>query len=810
MTRKSTLAAIALVCASICTAATLPTPRPHPRLQIDAALLQEIRALRAADDPAWVRLEKWGRGHSTADKPAAAVQSTYGHMLIFLAAGDRAHFDAAWKPVTARIYRNGTDRQGGISKLLDLFHGDAHQAAFQGGSLIASMAHFYDWGYSQLTPDQRKDLADWLYDAASYLYNDNKSGRAFMRNDGAVATLGLAASAYALLGDDPRADRIVGWFREYWSEVVKGLDVIGKGGAAGEGNAYGSSPTAYGFITTANVVYYATGEDLFLSHPWFRLRLAYDAFAAYPGTIGGPDAPTGYPNTPIVEEASIGGDGRRGASWHSQSLRPNGLILSRRFAGTPEAALWNWVYRQPAVDHANDDGQAVFDLLYYSPRPRLEKPTRLSYYDPNMGYVYIRSDWDSPDATWIAFWAGPHIDTHEHLDQGAFTIFKRRDLAPKTGHYDADNVKSSHHLAYYTRTVSSNGILIGDPHEVFRNFIAGMGCDAKGKGDRIPAPDSKEQLCIPNDGGQRTFTPGGMAAHDAGFFNEHRDDFDVARVVSFRDDGQAVTIAADITNAYSNPRYTAPGNSAKVTRVWRRLVYLRRADIVLVADTVESTNPAFEKKWLLHSLDRLEVGGEVWKIDDGESVHTGVNTAKIVVDDADRSDLHQTTFDLRKGYAALLVKTVFPEQFRYRVIGGRDAADRPHGDLYGFGRNTEHLHRHIKDFWVKDYNEGVLPGHKSVNWAPAFPIEAYAQEYLPNYGPGYGRWRLELEPAQPAKVDYFLNVLQPTLDAGAELPPAVRVDYGGNFGAEVKTAAGVYRILFRKDALEAPRVTRLP
>ena len=70
------------------------------------------------------------------------------------------------------------------------------------------------------------------------------------------------------------------------------------------------------------------------------------------------------------------------------------------------------------------------------------KPSRLSFFDPSMGFVYIRSDWDSPDATWIAFWAGPHIDTHQHLDQGAFAIFKRRDLAPKTGHYDTD-IRSS-------------------------------------------------------------------------------------------------------------------------------------------------------------------------------------------------------------------------------------------------------------------------------------------------------------------------------------------------------------------------------
>jgi hypothetical protein len=789
-------------CAFVCCAGALPTPRPHPRLQLDAALLQQIKTLRDQGDPAWKRFERNGRVNNP------QVTTIYSRMLLYLVTGDRAHYDAMWQTVSAKIYKNGKDRQGGLTKLLDLYQGDKHKAAFIGGTFIASIAHFYDWGYAQLSADQRKDLADWLYDAASFTFNDNNASHAFMRNDGASATVGLASAAYALLGDDSRAEQMLGWFRNFWSEIVHGLDIMGKGGAAGEGNAYGSSPTAHGIITTANVVYYASGEDLFASHPWFRLRLAYDAFAAYPGTIGGKDGAVHWPESPIVEEASIGGDGRRGSSWHSGSLRPNGLMLSRRFAGTREANEWNWVYRQPEVDHMEAGASAVYDVLYWSPAPKLVKPTRLSYFDPSMGFVYMRSDWNSPDATWIAFWAGPHIDTHQHLDQGNFTIFKRRDLAPKTGHYDADNVKSSHHLAYYTRTVSSNGILVGDPNEVFRSFIAGMGCDAKGKGDRIPAPDGKEQVCIPNDGGQRTFTPGGMGTHGAEFFKENRDDYDVARVVKYEDNGDAVSIAADITNAYSNPRYSAPPNSPKVTRVWRRLVYLRKADLVLVADTVESTNPSFEKKVLLHALDRLEVGGDVKRIDAGESVHTGVDMAKIVVDDTDPSDKKQTSFDMRKGYAALLVKTVFPNRFRYRVIGGREPADTPDADLYGYGKNASHLHRHLKDFWVKDFSEGVLPGHKSENWAPAFPIESYADQYIPVFGGGYGRWRLELEPAEPAKVDHFLNVMKPTVSGAESLPPVTKIEDAATFGAEIRTAAGVYRVTFRKDSLEAAQVTR--
>ena len=99
--------------------------------------------------------------------------------------------------------------------------------------------------------------------------------------------------------------------------------------------------------------------------------------------------------------------------------------------------------------------------------------------------------------------------------------------------------------------------------------------------------------------------------------------------------------------------------------------------MLLVGDTVESTNPEFEKKWLLHALDRIEVGGDARQIDPGETVHTNVDEARVVVDDTAPSDKFQTTFDLRRGYAALLVKTLFPARFRYRMIGGREPADSP-------------------------------------------------------------------------------------------------------------------------------------
>ncbi len=239
-------------------------------------------------------------------------------------------------------------------------------------------------------------------------------------------------------------------------------------------------------------------------------------------------------------------------------------------------------------------------------------------------------------------------------------------------------------------------------------------------------------------------------------------------------------------------------------RVWRRIVYLRGPDLLLVADVVEAVKPEFLKKWLLHALDRIEIDGKEQTVSPGESVYANAVEARVVVDDNDRSDNFQTTFDLRRGFASLLVKTIFPEQFQYRLVGGREPADTVHPDLYVAGKNAGHFHRHVKDFWVRDFSEGIFPHHRSVNWAPESPLEMAAREYIAVYGPGYGRWRIELEPAVPATTDYFLNVLQPSLKTDAKLPSIERLDTPAAFGAQIESGGFRYTITFSKNSLDAP------
>ena len=103
------------------------------------------------------------------------------------------------------------------------------------------------------------------------------------------------------LGDNPQGEQLMAWFRERWRQTLESARHHRQGRRHRRRQRLRHSPTATGIITAANIAYTAAGEDLFAVHPVFRQRLLYDAFAAYPDTIGGPDAGAGYPGRPCVE-----------------------------------------------------------------------------------------------------------------------------------------------------------------------------------------------------------------------------------------------------------------------------------------------------------------------------------------------------------------------------------------------------------------------------------------------------------------------------------------------------------------------------
>jgi hypothetical protein len=784
----------------------------HPRLGLTPALLTTLRQLEATGNPRWTAFANW-----LAAKKGGWTGYTYigsdglAFSLAYAIAHDQTAFSLAWQYYEKIIYVNGTP--GAIKPFFGTScqaasYCDDHSAAYIGGPLAAEVATFFDWCYGALSPAQRSDIIQWLNEGVTYNTLTNSMTHAHFRSDGAGISYELAAVGFGTVGDNPSATSILQLFHSSWAEQLQALDVMGTGGAMAEGNGYGEV-TANSLINTANITLSASGEDLFLSHVWFQQRLFYDAFATYPKRLGGAADPIQPGVTPWVEGSVVGGDDQRGRSFHSLLMRPNGLPLARRFKGSEAASMWEWVFRQPDADVGSDPW---YELLYYYPLNPLQKPTQLSFHDPSMGYVYVRSDWNSEDATSVTSWAGPHLDMHQHLDQGGFTISKRRDLAATTGNYDGDSGTYPHSFSYYTRTVSSNGLLVGDPQEVFGDFNSDVGCDANNH-STFANVNASASLCPANDGGQRTMSPEPLTVMSVADYTASKGLYNTASVVHFADTGSAVVWVSDITNAYSNPAYFMPGSRPKVTGVFRKFVYLRNLDILIIGDSVTSTDPSFEKRLLLHSVDQMQVAGKIQVIDDGESVHTGTSAAKIVVNSAMPTNTGQVTPDFRSGYAALNVESIAPKSAVLRVVGGRVASGVAHavqGQTNPDLLQQNHLHTHNKDFWVKDYSAGYQADHASANWAPVNPPEEEWSIDLPSVIGGYGNWTLNIEPSTPATADFFLTLMQATVDPQAIMPSVVPTDDASTISVLIGQGSGSYTVSFAKWDTTSPTVTINP
>lgn len=222
------------------------------------------------------------------------------------------------------------------------------------------------------------------------------------------------------------------------------------------------------------------------------------------------------------------------------------------------------------------------DILYGDKRvPRLSPtdaaaPLPLGRHFRNAGVVIARDSWGR-DATHLQFKSTSfYSQNHHHRDENSFTLHYRGPLAIDSGYYDAYG--STHWKNYFTRTIAHNAIVVFDPAQ--KMTISGP---------------------VSNDGGQPVRTePRGLADLLPGG-HAHLDG-----ITRYQDAGDYMAASGNATKAY---------DPARVRLVERELVYLRRSGrshpVVVVLDRVESADPAFEKKFLLHTVHEPKVQGRL-------------------------------------------------------------------------------------------------------------------------------------------------------------------------------------------------------
>lgn len=467
----------------------------------------------------------------------------------------------------------------GSQNLRPLFQRLMHlKVQWRGHQQVEPMALAYDWLYDQWTPNQRRALRNKLQDGCDYEVHFIRVERlspynVILYNSPFQA---LMACSIALYGETQKADGTMRFTYDLWKHRVLPVwrQVMGHNGGWHEGNEYvgiGIGKTVY---RVPAMWLKATGEDIFKTDPELKGFLDFLIYRTRPDGTNFRWGDGGFFRRAVPARIPLALEYDDAAAYSLKS-RP-------RFKPTS----WPW-------------GPL--------PRPALYDPAAISrlpltrYFD-GIGMLVTRSDW-TPNATYVTFKVGDNYWSHEHLDEGAFTIYKGGALAIDSGLYYDYN--GDHHMDYGYQTIAHNTITVTDPN------------------DTVPAPARKNHppRYIANDGGQRRIGSGwgvSSAPLDLNDWKRHYATYHTGTMERvFQGDGFVVAIG-DVTPAYTN-KYSGEGlfsaRTRRVERFTRTFVYDRTSDAIVVFDHVQSTHASFLKRWLLHTIERPT------RTADGFSVH---------------------------------------------------------------------------------------------------------------------------------------------------------------------------------------------
>lgn len=336
---------------------------------------------------------------------------------------------------------------------------------------------------------------------------------------------------------------------------------------------------------------------------------------------------------------------------------------------------------------------------------RRSLPQAMLFGRRSLGVAFFRGAWGDADELFASFKAGDLLAHHDHYNNGHFSIQQRGLLVPLTGVYGASSYTGAYRLGYAIQTVASNSLLVLSPGETSRALLA--------------QPSSPWTAL---SGGQRVIRPAGFDCLSLEHFRrslEAGPRLARAVITAFESvAGRGDYIAADITASYNSTRYAEPGAAAKVSMVTRQFLYLRDAPAFVVFDRVETTQPGFTPKFLLHSIAKPETAAE--------RLLTGAGPDDGILETRDRA------VTIRGEGSVLTQRVLLPERSRVLKIGGPNFAGYVEAD----GDQTQ--------------------GFSGTNLTPD-----------PGKGAGgpkpLGLWRVEVEPEPGAggTSHRFLNVLLP-------------------------------------------------
>ncbi|MCE2572212.1 VanZ family protein [Motilimonas eburnea] len=449
---------------------------------------------------------------------------------------------------------------------LTQLHQDLMALEFRGrGNVeVKPLAVAYDWLYPRWSQAQRAELQGKLLQGCQFIIDYISKAQlspynVYLYNSPLQALMACAIAGYQ---DAPEFEPVMAFTAYTWREQVLPVwrQVMGQHGGWHEGAEYVGIGIGQGIYQLPAMWRKATSEDFFNE----------------PGIVGFADFLL-YRIRPDLSQMRWG-DGR----FFDRGI-PDQLALAIEL--NHQASLtrlrnkhlgptsWPW-------------GPLMGDL---TPAAKPAPLPWAKWFD-GIGHLVARSD-ESPNATYVNFRAGNNYWSHQHLDQGSFTLYKGSPLAIDSGYY-GPGYGADHHLNYSYQTIAHNTLTITDPDD-----NQAMPAKKAGQAERE----------IANDGGQRRIGSGwGQAAPTSvAQWQQQVDTFHTATVLEQVQTESLVAIYADLTPAYQN-QMSGKGDfsarSQRVDKVKRLFIYDKQLDVAIVYDQVTSRQADFTKRWLLHSI----------------------------------------------------------------------------------------------------------------------------------------------------------------------------------------------------------------
>lgn len=495
---------------------------------------------------------------------------------------------------------------------------DAHSFVSNNGRNMAQLAIARDWCDAALDASQKTALEDRIVLWADW-YAANPTGEIWHDDTpniwNAVALAGLALKGTS---QDAKADAYLQAADDQWKKVI--LPAM----------AYQHDWWHEGFVyvqpSLGSLAWYAlswttaTDDDIFA---WARTNASdlFEGYLAFHAYAWRPDNKYVYFGDTSDPKQSI----ELFSRWLIDAMTTgSGSKLGQGLS------LENKAKSQPWYDYAGANGHLI--ALWYDATkdaqatPRSALPTARWLSQGAADIAILRSGWGDDD-TLVYVACGDYFGAHQRMESGSFQIFRRAQLTGSTGYYDAFD--SDHWLNYYSQhSVHANTLAIYQPGEFFPT-LQSLGDKSKNvndggqrvlrrdhNGTAYPNPDLAAYLKNKTSG--TMYETGNLTAFDP---------------ASCSAGGQAVVdyVACDVTAAYDSPGFTTNGNAAKVKEVTRQFAFVH-PDRLVVFDRIESTDPSYDKRFLLHVNGTQQTSGSTVTITNGNGKLTGSTLLPASVD----------------------------------------------------------------------------------------------------------------------------------------------------------------------------------